>query len=742
MGERTGTHLAAVSPGDGDVDLLATILQSFATVGTDSLTVLRPVNGDDGTPVDFVVIADTGLTAQLAGRPSLGRTLRELMPRAFADRLVGLNQQVLVTGALSHEDFLLRTDTDGSPVGVATTPEAASGVADVLRIPVAGHVVVLTRDVTQARAAQRELLAANTRFERLLEHASDTIVVTTADRLITYASPSLAAVLGVDPQTLLGTRFGNFFSDRAGVTVGDDLFDRVLRAPAGGTARAEAEVRNGAGQVRRVAYVATNRLDDPVVGGVIINALDVTEQFEAQRRLRALALSDALTGLPNRRWFTRALDRALEAGRRSGRQLALLLLDVDDFKMLNDSLGHSAGDRLLVEMSRRMASVLHPGESIARLGGDEFVVLAQDLATSDDAVTVAERIAGAAGTRYDIGSLAAHVTVSLGAVTSEGRPADAGPADGVDLGAPLGAERDDDVDERPSPAAESLLADADAALYEAKRRGRNRVHMFDPELRERVLRRVHLQSDLHRALDADELVVHWQPIVRTSDRRHVAAEALVRWRHPTRGLLAAADFLPGAVGVGLVPALCTRAVDLALAQAARWEEPGGVPEVFINLAPIQLSRPALADELAERVERYGVAPHRIQFEVAEDVLGADVCRLAEQLTRMREHGFRIALDDFGAGNTALTWLRRLPVDTLKLDRDFTSTLHEPATRTIVRSILRLATDLGVRTVAEGIETPEQLDFFTDAGCDYTQGYLHGYPSPPDQVWPPAHATVR
>ncbi|WP_396134601.1 EAL domain-containing protein [Cellulomonas sp. ATA003] len=157
---------------------------------------------------------------------------------------------------------------------------------------------------------------------------------------------------------------------------------------------------------------------------------------------------------------------------------------------------------------------------------------------------------------------------------------------------------------------------------------------------------------------------------------------------------------------------------------------------------MQLGRPALADELAERVARYGVSPQRIQFEVAEDVLGADVARLADQLTRLREHGFRVALDDFGAGNTALTWLRRLPIDTLKLDRAFAATLAEPATRTIVRSILQLARDLGVRTVAEGVETAEQLAFFTDAGCDFTQGYLHGCPAPADAVWPPPGGVLR
>lgn len=578
MSERTDAgRTAAYLPG-ADVDLLAVVLDAIAAVGTDSLTVLRPVRGPDGTVDDFVVVADAGLTAQLAQAPSLGRTLREIMPGPFAERLVRRNRDVLTTGRVLREDFILSADADGGALPTTPDPddhvaEAAARVGDVLRVPVADHVVVLWRDVTEARSAQRDLLAARERFERILEHASDTLVVTTADRVITYASPSLAAVLNIDPEALIGTRFGNFFSDRQDVTVGAELFERVLAVPTGGTARAEAEVLNGAGETRRVAYVATNWVDDPVVGGVVINALDITEQHEAQRRLRIQALSDSLTGLPNRRWLNRALDRALDRSRRTGAAFALLMLDVDNFKVLNDSLGHSAGDRLLVEMSSRMASVLGASESIARLGGDEFVVLAEGVDGPDGATAVADRIAAAAGTRYDFGSLATHVTVSIGAVTSDGRDIEVAGAPGPVAAPPRGATGIPvtDLEEPPSAEAEALLAHADAALYEAKRRGRNRVEVFDPELRARVLHRVHLESELHRALERDELTAYWQPIVRAEDGRHVAVEALVRWQHPARGLVAAAEFLPVALEVGLVPSVCTRAVDLALAQAARWE---------------------------------------------------------------------------------------------------------------------------------------------------------------------------
>jgi diguanylate cyclase (GGDEF)-like protein/PAS domain S-box-containing protein len=714
MVERRGAASAAYVD-DGATDLLAIILRAVASLGTDSVTVLRPVHGPDGDVVDFRVVADTGLTAGLAQTASLGRTLREIMPPGFAQRLVELNRATLVSGVTTRHDMVLGADEDG----VAAVPPDDPGLGpvregEVLRVPADGHVVVLWRDVTEARAAQRDLVATRARFQRLVEHANDTIIVTTADRVITYASPSLGAVLNLDPETLLGTRFGTFFSERQDMSVGEDLFARVLAEPRGGTARAEAEVLRGDGATRRVAYVATNWLDDPVVGGVVINALDITEQHEAQQRLERQALTDSLTGLPNRRWFGQALDRALARSRRTGLPFALLLLDVDNFKVLNDSLGHSAGDRLLVEMSHRMASVLGPTESIARLGGDEFVVLAEHGSEPYDASRVARRIAEAAGTRYDLDHLATHVTVSIGVVTHDGSDPDA-------------------AGEAPAAQAEALLAHADAALYAAKHRGRDRVEVFDPELRERVLHRIHLESELHQALDRDELTLHWQPIVRAADQRPVGVEALLRWHHPRRGLLPAAQFLPVAGEVGLVPALCQWAVDAALTTAAPWRAVPDGPLCFVNLAAVQLNRPRLVEELAATVQQHGVDPTRVQLEVAEDVLGADVQRLTDQLRRLRELGFRIALDDFGAGNTALTWLRRLPIDTLKLDRDFAATLGERPTRVVVRSIVRLAADLGIQTVAEGVETPDQLDFFVGAGCDFTQGYLHGRPGPREQV---------
>lgn len=719
-------------PGDASVpadpdDVLSVVLEAVAATGTDSITVLRPVVGPDGRVDDFHVVAESGLTAELASAPSVGRTLREVMPADLAETLVALNREVVETGRVSRHDFHLGDGVGGlAPLPGADLARGPVRLGEVLRVPVRGLVVVLWRDVTEARAAQRDLRASEERFRRLVEHASDAIIVAAADRTVTYASPAVGAFLGLDPRELVGAVFERFATAEE-AALSRELFERVAAARVGGSEHAEIGVLRGDGERRWLAVVATNWLDDPVVGGVVFNIRDVTGQHEAELQLQQQALEDPLTGLPNRRAFVHALHRAADRSSRTGQPFGVLVLDVDNFKVLNDSLGHPVGDQLLSHLARRMAAALRPSDTIARLGGDEFVVLAEDLRDPTDARAVARRIVESASGRYDVGRVASRVTLSIGLTTSE---------------AGHGGSGEDSVPaQERHRQADALLADADAALYQAKRRGRNRIEVFDPALRERMLHRLVMEDELHRAITDEQLRLHWQPIVRATDQRTVAVEALLRWEHPARGLLAAADFLPVAGEVGLVSSLCHWSVVAALEQAGQWAHRSDAPDVFLNIAAAQLSRATLADELAFIAERYRVDPARVHLELSEDALQTDVPRLRDQLEQMRAHGFRIALDDFGAGNTALTWLRQLPIDLLKLDHSLAATLDEAPTRAVVSSIVHLASELGIRTVAEGVETPDQLRFFTDAGCDYTQGYLHARPGPPETVMAPGSGTA-
>jgi len=274
---------------------------------------------------------------------------------------------------------------------------------------------------------------------------------------------------------------------------------------------------------------------------------------------------------------------------------------------------------------------------------------------------------------------------------------------------------------------ETLLAHADAALYEAKRGGRDRIQVFSSTLRQDMLDRLHAEHELDHAIGTDALALHWQPILRATDGAVVAAEALLRWRHRERGLLPAAEFLPAARSAGFMPRICPWVLARAIEQAAAWEELSTPLQVAVNLSPQELADPSLPDDLAALAAARGVDPARVHVEVSETVLPEQVTAVRGPLLALRDHGFRISLDDFGSGNTALAWLQVLPIDTLKLDRRFSSTIETTATQAIVSSIVQLAAALGIASLAEGIQTQAQLTRLRDLGCDYTQGFLLGRP---------------
>ncbi len=528
---------------------------------------------------------------------------------------------------------------------------------------------------------------------------SDLIFVVAHDGRVTWASPSVGRLVAGWPGSAVPARWEDvpYPEDRPGAV---ELVRRAQAEP-GTTACARLRVLAAREDVRWMDARAVSHAADPAIDGVVVTCRDVTDQRAAEATLERLALEDPLTGMPNRRWFATAARKALARAARSGRHVGLVVIDVDDFRRVNDSLGHPAGDRLLVRLARRMAATLRPGDTVARLGGDEFVVLTEDLRDPADVLAVARRTVDAATGRYTVGpDVTTRVTLSAGASTGG-----------------LGADAD------------ALLSQADAALHEAKRSGRSHVSLFDPALRAHLRRRLRVEQELHRAIEGDQLVLHWQPIVDARDGTSRGAEALVRWQHPVRGLLGPDQFLPIAEESGLVPQLGAWVIDAALAQAARWAELPGDPRVFINLAAEQVCEPALAGLLTERAATHGIDPGRVLLEISERMLTSTLDATSELVAALRGRGFGIALDDFGAGNTALAWLRRLPIDILKLDRQFTMGLDEPATRAIVAAISQMAPALGVTSLAEGVETSSQLAALRELGCDYAQGFHFSRPVP-------------
>ena len=433
----------------------------------------------------------------------------------------------------------------------------------------------------------------------------------------------------------------------------------------------------------------------------------VIERKRAQERLAHQALHDPLTELPNRSLFLDRLALALARLRRRPSSMAVLFGDVDRFKVVNDSLGHDAGDRLLVTLSRRLREVLRPGDTLARFGGDEFAVLCEDV-PEDDVAGIAARMMDALAEPFVTGGREVFVSMSVGVAMAL------------------------DPDQRP----ESLLRDADAAMYLAKDRGRARVEMFDEAMRDESTERLLLVNALRRAPERGELRTLYQPIVRLADGAMIAAEALVRWAHPERGLLEASQFVPLAEDTGIIVPIGGWVLKEACRQAASWSGNGQAPAVSVNLSARQLSRPDLVDAVDAALRDSGLDPDRLWLEITESVLMEDADATVVALERLRELGVHLSVDDFGTGYSSLAYLRRFPVDALKVDRSFVAGLgKDPEDSAIVEAVVSMAHSLRLSVVAEGVETEEQLARLRDLGCELAQGFYFAAPVPPSALEP-------
>lgn len=431
---------------------------------------------------------------------------------------------------------------------------------------------------------------------------------------------------------------------------------------------------------------------------------DVSAIREAEERRRREALYDALTGLPNRSLALDLLRRAILRARRHGeRRFAVLLVDLDRFNLLNDSLGHGAGDALLAGVSRRLATAVRPGDVIARLGGDEFLLLLDDVSAIEDAESVADRVKLVLADPITAISHEVHVTASIGIVLHD-------------------------------PAIEQAtdyLRDAELAMHGAKAAGRARHHRFHVEMRDGVRRRVSMEQDLRGAIDRQEFVVLFQPVWSVTEPtvRLLGFEALVRWLHPSKGMLTAGDFIPIAEESDLIIGLGTWAMHRACRELAEMSPNGpGAPWVSVNLAARQLADRGLVGRIDEVLHATGLEPARLHLEVTENVILHDEAGARQMLQLLRERGIRSLMDDFGTGHASLSYLHRLPIGTIKIDRYFVGRMDvSPECLEIVRSIIALARSLGMDVVAEGVEQEAQLAQLRDLGCSAVQGFLFARP---------------
>ncbi len=435
---------------------------------------------------------------------------------------------------------------------------------------------------------------------------------------------------------------------------------------------------------------------------------DITERKRVESQIERLAFYDALTGLPNRRLLTDRLQRAIAAAARSGAQGALLFIDLDNFKDLNDTLGHDTGDQLLVQVAQRLKDCVRDADTMARFGGDEFVVLLQGLSAdathaSAEAALVASYIGTTLGKPYLLGETSHHSTPSIGIA--------------------LFGQQTISVDE--------LLKHADLAMYQAKAAGRNTQRFFDPDMQAAVTHRAALESDLRRGLQEKELALFFQPVV-DGKGRLLGAEALVRWKHPRRGLVSPAEFIPLAEQTGLILPLGQWVLQAACEQLLAWSRSALTRQFFlsVNVSVRQFRQPDFVEQVLGALHTSGANPERLKLELTESLLLADVEDVISRMEYLRRYGVGFSLDDFGTGYSSLSYLKRLPLDQLKIDQSFVRDLQtDPNDAAIVRTILALAQSLDLAVVAEGVETTGQLEFLQRHGCQAFQGYLFGRPMP-------------
>ncbi len=563
-------------------------------------------------------------------------------------------------------------------------------------------VSAILRDITgQRQAEERRLL-----WSRVLEDSAEAIVIADAAGRVLTVNKAFSEMSGYGPDEVLGT------SPRELLDAGqhDEGFCQGLQASVARTGRWQGEIwsRRKSGEVYPawVSITAVRDEQGTLTHHVGISS-DISERKEAAQRIHFLAHHDFLTGLPTR---TLASDFALQAlaqARRRGLALALLYVDLDRFKSINDSLGHHAGDQLLQRMAERLVASLPAGHTVARLGGDQFLVLLPDLARGEEAGLAAEQVLRALRAPLEVEERELTVTASIGISLF--------PHDGDDVA--------------------QLLKNAEAAMYHAKEVGRNNFQFFTPDLNARAFEALSMEMSLKMALERDEFLLLYQPQVEAEGGRLVGVEALLRWRHRDLGLVSPARFVPLAEEHGLILPIGDWVLRTACSQVRRWLDEGlpAVP-VAVNMSALQFRRPGLAERLQEILADTGLPARFLELELTESIVMHQAEATIALLAQLQQMGLSLSIDDFGTGYSSLSYLRRFPIHKLKIDQSFVRDLpRDPDAAAITAAIVGMGKSLKLRIIAEGVETAEQLELLRGLRCDEVQGYLTGAPTSPEDV---------
>ena len=551
------------------------------------------------------------------------------------------------------------------------------------------------------RLAARQKRRYEIRFSSLVKNSADGILLVDGNGIVVYSSAAAERILGRGSETMVGRPWAEFLGSDHIETVSGML--EGLKAAPGNSHKGELNVGRAGGSGQWLEVEATNLLHDPNVEGIVCNFRDINDRKLLEQELTHQAFHDALTGLANRALCLDRMEHARLRARRHRNLFATLMVDLDDFKKVNDTLGHDCGDQLLRLAGERIRLCLRESDTAARLGGDEFAVLLEEVASVREAETVAERLVQKIAEPFVVGSTQVYVGASIGIAMSDG------------------------VEET----AEEILGNADLAMYASKNNGKRAYKVFQPSMYQALRARLDLETELRAAIDGDELTLHYQPVVALETGRIVGAEALVRWNHPTRGLVPPLEFIPTAEETRLIIPMGRKVLEEACSRAREWQtgRPGHSGfKISVNVSPQQLEYPEFVDEVAEILTRTGLPPHTLILEITEHVLMSNSEVTSERLRALKDLGVELALDDFGTGYSSLSYLRRFPIDILKIDRAFVEGVAAGTDQgALADAVVRLGDSLGLKTVAEGIESADQSQGLLDLGCRLGQGFYFSKP---------------
>lgn len=697
--------------------IYAATLQASRSIAGQSSAIRILVSHE--TPDEFSVVAAGG-----GQEDTVGATMTlSILPQWKRDRLkshrsyevpvgeaelaeplgLGAECAVLLNCPLFMKDELRGLLVVGS---AAALPKANRDTLDALtsQVALALDSAALTEDLLRQQTEAR--------FRSLVQNSTDVVMVVDADSTVRYVSPSVRGVFGYDPAELENTKLTELIHTDDKTLVLQFLTGSGRQGGAS-TTLVESRIRHSDDFWLHVETLRTDLMHDPNVKGIVLNSRDVSERKAFEEQLSHQAFHDSITGLANRALFKDRVEHALERQIRDDDPVSVLFMDLDDFKTINDSLGHAAGDQLLAEVGERLRGCLRMPDTAARFGGDEFAILLEDSGEGVGAADVAARILGALEGPFHLEGQEVFVRASIGIATT-------------------------DAHRKTGPeGAEELLRNADVAMYIAKEAGKARYQIFEREMHDTALRRLEMKADLQRAVDNDEFVLHFQPVIRLATDEIEGFEALLRWNHPVRGLVQPLDFIPLAEETGLIVPIGSWVLREACRQAKvlQARNPSNLPlHMAVNLSVRQLQRPEIVEEISQTLTESELEPSHLVLEITESVMMEDMGLSLQRLSELKALGVQLAVDDFGTGYSSLNYIRRFPVDILKVDKSFVDGVNEGGEESaLTAAIIELAGILKLRPVAEGIERADQLAKLLELRCELGQGNYFSEPLPIEGV---------